>query len=59
MMAHNIDLLTLQEMAIASALPKLAPAFATCTVRVRPVLGGVPSWTGPEKVDCKSVSGEW
>ena len=48
MMAHTMDLLTLHEIAIARALPKLAPAFATCTVRARPALGGVPSCTGPE-----------
>jgi hypothetical protein len=42
-MAQRIDLWTLHEIAIASAEPKLAPAFAACTVRVRPALGGVTS----------------
>ncbi len=48
MIAHTIDLWTLHEIAMASAEPKLAPAFATWTLRVRPALGGVASNTGPE-----------
>src|SRR4051812_22577375 len=47
-MAHRIEWCSLHEIAMASAEPKLAPAFTTCADRARArVRGGSPSYTGP------------